>query len=398
MGDTIEVRSEIARNGSALTVAFVAFAGSNQPIRMQYVLPDLTEPGTLALGEAMLISTIALAMQRRAVLRVHGQVSRSLRHTIDMFQPACAAWWPQRYQPIPIEVDVVDDRPPCNARGVVGFSGGLDSVWTAGALAAAGQVEAGLLVSGYDIDPDGPGQQVQRQRVRRLLDRIGIETLVINTDVRQVLGQEVIEGCQGSYLAAAMTLLSDRFGRGFLASGAVEIGTAGLPEPVHDVTTPLLGSARFPLLVHGSPVSRLDKLTQLARDPALFHDVRVCAERGDDANCGRCAKCVLHALACASVTGAWPDWLPRDRVQPLLADLPLTPARWHYGREVLRYAVAHGRSNAWMCVMARRLETHARTTGMTGFDIPVMRGPRPLWWRVLRRGWRTLRRALPQSG
>ena len=212
----------------------------------------------------MLVAAIALAMQRKCTLRVHGKVSCSLRHTIDLYQRALACWWPHRYRQVQIEVDVVDDEPPSTSRGVLCFSGGLDSIYSAQNLGPAKQVDSALLVAGYDID-SGPGERHQRDRVARLLDRLGLAMIVISTNVRQALGQKVIEGAQGSYLAASLTLLSDQFGRGFVSSGVIDLVDLGVSDPVHEGTMPLLGSARYPILVYGGQVPRIDKLTKIER-------------------------------------------------------------------------------------------------------------------------------------
>jgi hypothetical protein len=398
VASVIEIRTDVARNGAALTVGLTAFDGQAPPIRAHFVMPD-EAPGSLAVSEAALLATLALAMQRHAALRLHGQISQSLYHSIDLFQHACAAWWPQRYRKIPIEADLVPDRPPANTRGVVCFSGGLDSIWSAQALAADRQIEAGVLVEGYDLDHGDPGQRHQRERVRRLLDRIGVDLIVVSTNVRQALGQAVIEGAQGSYLAAVLTLLSDRFGRGFVASGLIDLTDAGEPDPVHEVTMPLLGSARFPILMHGGQISRLQKIAALARQPGLFQDLRVCLERVDDGNCGRCPKCVLNGLACVAVSGAWPAWY-RDGAfdARLITTIPVTESRRRYALAIHQCAVANHRRGNWQAVLARHFAAVPSGADAAAYPSPPAQWALPLLQRGLRRGWRAMRKALPTLG
>jgi hypothetical protein len=316
-----------------------------------------------------------------------------LRDTIDLYQEACAWWWPQRYRRIPIEVGVVDDQPPTASSGVICFSGGLDSVYSARRLGAAQQIDAGLLVQGYDIDLGGAGQWHQRDRVARLLDRLGLAMVVVCTNARQALGQTVIEGAQGSYLAAALTLLSDRFGRGFVSSGVVDLVDLGVSDPVHEATIPLLGSARYPILVYGGQVSRIDKLIQLAAEPELFQDVRVCQERTDDGHCGRCAKCLLNAFACVAVTGVWPSWYPEGAFDGRhVAAMPLTETRRRYGLEILGRAAENGRHGEWR----RALEAHlgAEPPGESGKDAAdrhVAHKAGLFWRRRLPRGRQVMR-------
>jgi hypothetical protein len=206
------------------------------------------------------------------------------------------------------------------------------------------------LVEGYDIDLDkAESLRHQRSRVERLLGGLGLSALVMRTNARDVLGQEVIEGAQGSYLAAALTLLSDSFGRGFVSSGILDLANIGEGDPVHEAALPLLGSARFPLHVYGGQISRFEKLRKLAREPELFRDIRVCLERVSDQHCGRCPKCLLNAFACVAMSGEWPVWLPQQMIDlDGIAAMAPTEHRSHYAREILRMAMANGERGEWM--------------------------------------------------
>jgi hypothetical protein len=377
---TIEIRPEIVRDGAATIVGYVALTPDGERLGVRFTMEGLPEPSALAATEAMLIAAIALGMQRGCALRMHGSISRSLHDTMDLYQQACASWWPQRYRRIPIEVDIVDDRLPTNTRAIVCFSGGIDSVYSARRLGAGRQIDAGLFVQGYDIDPGCAGEPQQRRRVARLLDRLGLTTIVIATNARQVLGQGVIEGAQGSYLAAALTLLSDHYGRGFVSTSLIDLNVLAVPDPVHEATTPLLGSARYPIHVYGGPVSRIDKLREIATDPALLRDVRVCLDRTNEENCGRCAKCLLNAFACVAVTGAWPDWCPEEAFD---ADhtvaMPLTEHQRRYGQDILKCAAANRQQGEWRSVLTALLNDRP---GTDPFTRQILRGARASWRRL----------------
>lgn len=367
----IEVWLEVERADAGTAVGFRALAGDLNPVRAGFFIETPVEPSELAMTEAVLLATLALAMQRGEPLKIHGRVSRTLRHTVDLYQQICARWWPHRYRPIPVDVEIVDDRPPTSARSVLCFSGGLDSIYSARALKAAGLVDAALLVGGYDIDADH-GRQQQRLRVGRLLDRLGLPMIFIDSNVRQVLGQDVIVGAQGSYLAAALTLLSDTFGRGYVSSGAVDLGDLGVSDPVHEATMPLLGSSRFPLLVYGTQAPRLEKLAQIANEPDLFHDVRVCLERTDDGHCGHCPKCVLTGLACVAVTGQWPEWYPETSFQQNhLTRIRQSETRQRLGMQILQCATDKRRDGQWRVALMDWLGiSHLPATGLNKSAAP----------------------------
>jgi hypothetical protein len=382
MTTVIDVVPEIRRRGPLTTVGFTTSSRDRNPFTVEFQMDGLPEPSELAATEAMMIASIALAMQQQCRLRVRGSVSRSLRHTIDLYQEACAWWWPQRYRKIPIDVDVVDDRPPATTRGILCFSGGIDSIYSANKLGDADQIEAALLVEGYDIDFGNPGsQQDQRNRVERLLQRLGLPLTVIRTNARIVLGQEVIEGAQGSYLAAALTLLSDSFGRGFVSSGIMDLSNIGEGDPVHEAAMPLLGSAHYPIHVYGGQISRFEKLRDLSNKSDLFGDVRVCLERTSDDHCGRCSKCLFNAFAYVAMTGTWPTWLPEHKIDlASVATIAATEHRCRFAREILQMANINGRTGKWMPVLAAWLRSQAAAS---------KRPPR--WRRLMTKTRRALR-------
>ena len=361
MTRVIDVVPEVRRRGSLTTIGFTTSARDRNPLTVEFQIDDLPEPTELAVTEAMMIASIALAMQQQCGLRIRGSVSRSLRHTIDLYQEACAWWWPQRYHKVPIDVDIVDDKPPTTTRGILCFSGGVDSIYSADKLGGAEQIDTGLLIEGYDIDLGNPdSQQDQRKRVQRLLQRLGLSLTVVRTNARAVLGQEIIEGAQGSYLAAALTLLSDRFGRGFVSSGIMDLSNIGEGDPVHEAAIPLLGSARYPIYVYGGQVSRFAKLRDLAGNSELFRDVRVCLGRTSDDHCGHCSKCLFNAFACVAMIGNWPVWLPEHKVDlASVAAIAPTEHRTRFAREILQIANANGRAGEWMPVLAAWLRTQA---------------------------------------
>ena len=195
MDRLIEIKPEVDQTGSATIIQFTTSTGDGESFKLEFAVEELYQPSPLAVSEAMLLATIALAMQRKRALRVHGKISRSLRHSIDLYQEACSCWWPRRYCKVPIEVDIADDQPAATARGVLCFSGGLESIYSAHNLGAAKQIDTGLFVAGYDIDA-GPGQYQQRDRVARLLDRLSLQMTVVSTNVRQVWIEVKLEQIQ----------------------------------------------------------------------------------------------------------------------------------------------------------------------------------------------------------
>ena len=114
-----------------IEVGFVLEDASKEPQRFWYRFSSELQPALTDSCDPFVLPAVFIAMQRKANLVVHGQVSPSLLKNLAEFQTIWASWLPGRYAPVEI---TVDDERECQLkpeRGVLAsFSGGLDSVFT----------------------------------------------------------------------------------------------------------------------------------------------------------------------------------------------------------------------------------------------------------------------------
>ena len=136
---------------------------------------------------------LRMAKERRAV-RVHGQVSPSLLRNLEQYLSAWSAWKPERYGVVEIVAETEREReaPPAPAQAICGFSGGVDSSFTAFRHArgvTTGRPEplrAGLMVHGFDIPLDEPEMYDRAvAKARRQLDSVGLEVIPLETNLRE---------------------------------------------------------------------------------------------------------------------------------------------------------------------------------------------------------------------
>ena len=152
---------------------------------MQPALTDSCDP--------FVLPAVFLAMQRKANLVVHGQVSPSLLKNLAEFQTAWASWRPGVYTPVEISADEERECQLGPERGVLAaFSGGMDSTFTVwrhhNGLAGRQslKIQAGLMLHGFDIPLNQPEAFARAaHKARLLLDSLGIKLITLVTNLKK---------------------------------------------------------------------------------------------------------------------------------------------------------------------------------------------------------------------
>jgi ABC-type nitrate/sulfonate/bicarbonate transport system substrate-binding protein len=270
------------------------------PGRLWYAAEERAAPWLTPLADPWALSALFTAMGRGATLSVHGPVSRSLLANLWLFQKIWAAWSPGAYTPVDVEAErELDPGAAEGAEALLAFSGGVDSCFSAlrGVRGrwGRGRIAAGLTVHGFDVPIAERAQFAGvRAKAARLLGSLGLESLTLETNVRELPG--IWNQVHGAATAAALHWFAGRFAAGVVAS-TLPLARAATPYGTHLLTDQLLGSLRFPILHDGADSARLDKVVPLAGWPEAMENLRVCWEGSrKDRNCGVCEKCIRTKL------------------------------------------------------------------------------------------------------
>ncbi|SNX70995.1 hypothetical protein SAMN05878503_107110 [Cereibacter ovatus] len=259
-------------------------------------------------ADALLCLGLYPASETGTALEIDGAVDAGLLSRAATITGMFRDWWPG-CRSVPVSAQRAAPRTAPPADGTAAFySGGIDSSFT---LAdALPRLTAIVTLLGVDVPlSDQEGCARMEAMCRDVAARLGIEAVVIETDIRQKFHRHAswIE-FHGSALAAIGHLLSGRIGRILIAASGDEKAW-GAPWGSHPGLDPLFGSAALTIEHHGL-VARVDKIARIAPNDALMHHLRVCNVARH--NCGVCDKCTfaMRALAILGASGRAPTFPP----------------------------------------------------------------------------------------
>jgi hypothetical protein len=237
-------------------------------------------------------------------LHVEGHLSPSLHWHLQEFM---AMWchWHAASHPVTLTADQYTEV-PASAQpnlGVASFSGGSDSCHTAWTLHQGAKTEkaqpcqlgALLMVHGMDI----PYTDTQafatayanaQQQVASLPS---VPLYRLRTNLRDFHDPHIHwEQSFGSAVAGCLRLFAGQYGQGIIPS-SMYYGALLLPHGSNPITDPLLSSQHFAVHVHGSALTRGQKLKALLDWPQGLAGLRVCWQlHAQGKNCGVCRKCM----------------------------------------------------------------------------------------------------------
>lgn len=157
-------------------------------------------------------------------------------------------------------------------------------------------LQAVLMVHGFDIHRDA--DEVFASALRRAksqLDGTGLTIMPVWTNLRE-LGANW-EYAHGLAVASCLTLVQTEFSVGFIGSSDPYDYWLSAPWGSSPITDHLYCTGSMDIRHDGAIASRTDKVKAIAEWPNGSRYLRVCWEGADqDANCGRCEKCVRTSL------------------------------------------------------------------------------------------------------
>jgi hypothetical protein len=276
--------------------------------RIWFELPEKHLNMTTTSMDPFLLAAIFQGMREPTDIHVHGPVSAVLLRNLAEFQSVWNCWSPQKYVPVEIFAEVVDDS--CQVRkheAVAAFSGGVDSTYTVWARTIGGarkrevELKAGLFIHGFDIPLE---QNLQFDRAadiaQQTLADAGLELIRMKCN----LYEPDWEMTHAAAIAACLTLLKGRFSEGLIAA-TFPYDKLFFPWGSNPVTDHLLSSHDFSIVHDGASVSREAKEAHLYDWQVGYNNLRVCYEAADrDKNCCRCGKCLM--LYCSLMSQGLP--------------------------------------------------------------------------------------------
>jgi hypothetical protein len=363
---SIEIFPEVSVSPGATRFDFRVSYSDGRGFSVFYEVAGLegTVPGNF---DGILCALVMPAMRSGRGLRLRGPATRTALLNLREYQLAWSRWLPALYRPVEIEADIVIDDPVRCKRGAISaFSGGVDATFTLfnHMPAAPGlhrSLSACLLVHGFDIPLAASAAfATVLDRARRLHERLGVETLWVRTNSKELRLHDW-EHSFAAQLAACLHLFSPRFSQALIGSSE-PYDAMVLPWGSNPVTDHLLSGGEIQMVHDGAGFSRTEKLAILAAYPAAIDELRVCWAGPDpDRNCGVCEKCVRTRLNLLAVGVDSPSCFS----QPLrLSDIDRMAIRNETQlaeiRSILEYSERNGIRGDWVPRLRARVAKGVR--------------------------------------
>jgi hypothetical protein len=288
---------------------------------------------------------------------------------LSEFQQAWSAWVPGRYRQVEIRADhEVEPELPDRDEAISGFSGGVDSCFTAFRHSSRGDVcfrhrlTAAAMVHGFDIPlEDADGYRKAAIKVQRQLESLGLTLHRVATNYREQPVNWVF--AFGAGLASVLSLFQSRFKFGLIAQGVPYHAYRSMVEGSNPLTDPLLSSASFNVVPDGPGYQRIDKIAALQAWPeGLRNPVR-------DENCCVCEKCIRNILSFRALGIDLPASFHRDvSDDQILKLVPIKPIMIDvgYGR-ILKLAEDRGAGGeSWVAALNRAVRLSRRHHHLKG--------------------------------
>jgi hypothetical protein len=260
-----------------------------------------TTVGALTVLDGPVQSVLMHCMKRGRPLRIHGNLSASSFYNLNEFQRAWSLWRPNLYGRIDLIPDAVVVEGPKSTKTIQAFSGGIDASFTLVSNKYLDKnrggfdVSAGLLVHGFDVPYENTsGFARLAERVKKTLDRVGVELKLIRTN-NKVLDLQSWMDSSALQLSACLHQFANHYGRALMGSN--EPYDALVMTSSNPITDHLLSGDTMTIVHDGAGYSRTEKAEILLNFPFMLEGLKVCWEGSDpETNCGRCEKCLRTRL------------------------------------------------------------------------------------------------------
>jgi hypothetical protein len=298
-GETCELRASIECR--------TEWVWGHEPFRLWYRFPEACRPFLSARnGDPFVAALLAPAMVLGEPLQIDAPVSAKLLASIPLIQTIYRSW-DRNLHAVAVEAPVREDALPVAAGGPragLFFSMGVDSCYSlARSLEPAPDprdtVTHLITVEGFDVYL----WESQRfppllEAARRVAGALGKSVVPVTTNLRE-LGDRTADWVRlhhGAAMASVALALGTFFDCVWIS--ASQTYARLVPKGAHPLLDPLWTNGHVEFRHVGLEASRLEKIREIARRPALVENLRVCItdELTSDYNCGRCEKCLRTML------------------------------------------------------------------------------------------------------
>jgi len=331
---------EVTSEASELVVTARIESDGDLPPSLWFAFPRSCGEYLIERMDGFAAALLPLAMHRGEPLHVEGAVSQHLAYGLREYQRVQSLWKPGLFQQVDVRYRELVDGRRLETAGAVGlaFSGGVDSfhaLWShlpENEPLQACRVTHCLMINGFDEDAelDGNGSfDSIRGIYEPLMAKLGIELIVVRTNLLAILGQMVRSQSYASFLAAPALLLGPLLSHFYIAAGWTVTMQGLYPDGSHLMLDHLVSTESLRTATVDTHLSRVEKLAALAGWPETYDRLRVCwrptgvqADRPAIANCCACQKC-LRTMITLEVIGAldrfscFPQPLVRQRIRDL---------------------------------------------------------------------------------
>lgn len=315
------------REGSSIRLSAELKSQGADSVQLWYEIPADLESRLTGGSDPFVIGMIFTIMGMGRPVRIRGTVAPSLLRNLDELMAVWHAWHPDLYHRVEITADdETEGQREWGKPAVSGFSGGLDSCYTAWwhHRGPGGRqrkdLRAGIFVRGFDIPlAEAAGFQKALANNRVILDSVGMELLPLATNFRE---QPIDwEDSHASGLASCMALFRGQFSNGLIAS-TFTYDVIGIKWGSTPFTDRLLSSDGLAIQTDAADVDRQAKVRALTNWPEAMQHMRVCWEGiARDANCCRCEKCIRTMLAFRIIGHPLPPCFPHDATDEQIRNL-----------------------------------------------------------------------------
>jgi hypothetical protein len=248
-------------------------------------------------ASAFIPALLATAMATGERLVIDAPVSSRL---LDAVPVAVDRYRSMFTQLSPTEV-TAERVPPTAEPGATAcfFTRGVDSWYSV--ISEPSGIDALVYVPGFDAWLDEPGRARAVGACQAAADRIGVRLVVVETNLRDVLGRDLEWSIAHGGALAAVGLMLPGCSRVLIPAS---YGPGELhPWGSHAMLDPLFSTERVEIVHHGA-ATRVAKVRAIAESPwsdVALGSLTVCFDTPRDGNCGRCPKCAWTTVALHAV-------------------------------------------------------------------------------------------------